>query len=53
MKLFNASINARNVVITLVAIGFFGYLLYQFFTPAIPSEFGMLVYNDLTFIVTK
>ena len=31
----------------------FGSLLYSFFTAAIPSEFGMLVDNDLTFIVTE
>ena len=52
MKLLNVSVNARNVVITLVAIDFFE-LLYAYITAAIPSEFDTFVYNDLTFIVTK
>ena len=45
--------SARNVVIILVGVVLFGSLSYFFFTEAIPSLLEILVYSDLTSIVTR
>ena len=50
MKLFNVSINARNAVITLV-ITLDNCRMR--FLPLLYPEFGMLVHNNLTPIISK
>ena len=45
--------SARNVVIILLGIVLWMQLSYIFSVAAISSLFGILVYNDLTSIVTK
>ena len=45
--------SARNVVIILVGIVFFGYWSYFFVTEAIPLLLGILEYSDWTSIVTR
>ena len=53
MKLFNVRISAENVVIIFVGVVLLVYLSYTFFTAAILSWFGILVYKDVTSIVTN
>ena len=53
MKMFNVKISTKNVVITFVATGFFVYLSCFRLTAAIPSLFGMFVYEAFTSMVTK
>ena len=53
IKLFGASINAKNVVITFVEAVRLEYFSKNVLTDLIPSEFGILVYNDFTSRETK
>ena len=52
IKLFNASINAKNVVITFVKVCL-EYFSKDVLTNLIPSAFGILVYNDFTSTETR
>ena len=52
-KLFNVQINDLNVVITFVATFLPRKFSTDVFTALIPSEFGILVYKDLTSRNTK
>ena len=48
IKLFNDSINAKNVVITFVEAIRLEYFSENVLTDLIPSAFGILVYNNCT-----
>ena len=48
IKLFSVSINAKNVVITLVEAVRLEYFSKDVLTDLIPSAFGILVRNDFT-----
>ena len=50
---FNVSINAKNVVITFVEAVRLEYFSKDILTDFIPSEFGILVYNDFTSTETR
>ena len=53
MKFFSVKISAKNFVITFVATVFFVQLSCFRLTAAIPSLFGMFVYEAFTSMVTK
>ena len=53
IKLFNASINAKNVVITFVKGVCLEHFSKDVLTNLIPSAFGILVYNDFTSTETR
>ena len=48
IKLFSVSINAKNIVITLVEAVRLEYFSKDVLTDLIPSAFGILVRNDFT-----
>ena len=53
IKLSSVSINAKNVVITFVEAVRLEYFSEDILTDFIPSEFGILVYNDFTSTETR
>ena len=53
MKLFNVNIRNRNLIITFFAIGFLGTEFEASFAASRPLWFGILVYKDFTYKVTR
>ena len=53
MKLFNVNIRKRNLIISFFAIGFLGTEFEASFAASIPLWFGILVYKDFTYKVTR
>ena len=53
MKLFNVNIRKRNLIISFSAIGFLGTEFEASFVASIPLWFGILVYKDFTYKVTR